>query len=251
MDVREFQPFSASHWLAMAATLVIGIALVRWFRCSGVSAADKLRMRRVLALMLCIAVALDPILTWLRYGRNPAEAWALILDNSLPLYLCDVVSLLLAWALVSGRPMLAEVGYFWSVAGTSQGLLTPTLYFDWRSPEFYAFFVQHGGAPVAGMVLVFGLGLAPRKGYFVRMLWWSWGYLLVVFLLNLGLGTNYGFINAKPEVPTLFDRMGPWPYYLIPLQLIAFACYLALGWLAIRLNRRFPVPEPAPPRGPL
>lgn len=242
MDAREFQPFGASHGLAVAASLVAGIVLVRWFRCPEVSASNKLRMRRMMAVLLCVAVALDPILAWLRYQDAPATAWRLILSNSLPIHLCDVVSLLLAWALISGSQRIAETGYFWSLVGTTQGLLTPALVFDWHSPEYYGFFVQHGGAPVAAMVLVFGLGLGPQPGYFVRMLWWSWGYMLVAFALNLWLGSNYGFINGKPETASLLDRMGPWPYYLIPLQLIAFSGYLLLGWLAIRLNRRFPLP---------
>lgn len=243
MDAREFQPFGASHWVALAVTIAAGVALVRWFRRGEVPPAAKLRVRRLLGGLLCVAVAMDPLLTGLRYHENPATAWRLIVENSLPLYLCDVVSLLLAWALISGRHALAEVGFFWSVAGTTQGLLTPTLYFDWGSPEYYAFFAQHGGAPVAGMILAFGAGLGPRPGFFPRMLWWSWGYMAVVFLLNILLGTNYGFLNAKPNVPTLFDRMGPWPYYLVTLQAIAFSLYLGLGWFAIRLNRRFPLPR--------
>nr|MCU0780941.1 YwaF family protein [Akkermansiaceae bacterium] len=154
MDLREFQPFGPSHWLAIAVTVAVGVWLLRWFRHPGTSAAAKLRMRRIMAAILGTAVVMDPLLTGLRYADTPDLSWRLIRENSLPLYLCDVVSLLLAWALVSGRQRLAEVGYFWALAGTTQGLLTPTLYFDWKSPEYYAFFAQHGGAPVAAVVLV-------------------------------------------------------------------------------------------------
>jgi hypothetical integral membrane protein (TIGR02206 family) len=245
MDVREFQPFSLSHWLAILATVVAAAVLIRWFRRGDVSPAAKLRARKIIGAVLGVAVAMDPLLTWLRYHGEPANAWNLILQNSLPLYLCDVVSLLLFWALFTGRQRLAEVGYFWSVAATTQGLLTPTLYFDWRSPEFYAFFAQHGGAPVAGMVLAFGVGLGPRPGYFLRMVSWSLGYMVIVYLLNLLMGTNYGFINAKPNVPTLMDQMGPWPWYLVTLQGVAFSCYLVLGEMAKFLLQRFPLNAPA------
>lgn len=247
MDSREFQAFSCSHWLAIAATVALGAALVRWFRCAGVPPPAKLRVRKILGVVLVVAVAMDPVLTWLRYRDDASNAWALVVHNSLPLYLCDVVSLLLAWALFTGNRYLAEVGYIWGLAATTQGLLTPALEFDWHSPEYYTFFAQHGGAPVAGMVLTFGVGLGPQPGYFKRMLGWSWAYLVSAFLLNVLLGTNYGFVNGKPEIPTLLDQMGPWPWYLIPLQIIIFAFYLILGEGAKFLLRRFPPPAAADP----
>jgi hypothetical integral membrane protein (TIGR02206 family) len=244
MDAREFHPYSGSHWLALVAILATGAALLRWFRNPATPPAAKLRVRKILAGILCLAVALDPVLVWLRHHDQPATAWQLVLLTALPLYLCDVVSLLLAWALVTGNRRVAEVGYFWSLAATTQGLLTPALVYGWHSPEFYAFFAQHGGAPVAGVVLAFGAGMPPQPGYFKRMLWWSWGYMASVFLLNLLLGANYGFINGKPETASLLDHLGPWPWYLIPLQLIGFSFFFALGKLAEFLLRRFPQPAP-------
>ncbi|MEO0018162.1 MAG: hypothetical protein RLZZ522_1445, partial [Verrucomicrobiota bacterium] len=164
MDAREFQPFSGSHWLALLTTLAAGAVLVRWFRNPATPPTAKLRVRKILAGILVVAVVMDPALAWLRHRDQPATAWHLIAHDALPLYLCDVVSLLLAWALVTGNRRVAEVGYFWSLAATTQGLLTPALVYDWHSPEFYAFFVEHGGAPVAGVVLAFGAGMPPQPG---------------------------------------------------------------------------------------
>lgn len=242
MPGEVFQVYSASHWLMLLATGAAAVALLDWFRNPAIRPNDRRRMRRVLALILVITVCCDPLLAWLRYGSTPSVAWRIILESSLPLFLCDVVSLMLAWALWRGGQHLAEAGFFWGLIGTTQGLLTPALSFGWQTPEFYGFFLQHGMVPIAALLLAFGLGLGPRPGYFRRMLWWSWGYLAVVLALNYLLGTNYGFLNAKPAVPSLLDWLGPWPYYLLSLQAIAFVCYLALGTMAIRLARRFPPP---------
>jgi uncharacterized membrane protein YwaF len=81
------------------------------------------------------------------------------------------------------------------------------------------------------------------------MLWWSWGYMAVVMGFNALVGTNYGFLNGKPEGASQLDRLGPWPYYLIPLQAIGLAMFLLLGWLAVRLGRRFPLPSRDSPEG--
>jgi hypothetical integral membrane protein (TIGR02206 family) len=188
----------------------------------------KHRVNVLLGVILIIAVSLDPVLTWLRYRSNPELAAQLVRETALPFYLCDVVSLVLAYALIRRRQRWAEVGYLWGLAGTVQGLITPTLYFSWDTVEYYVFFAQHGGVPVAALTLAFGAGLKPERGAFLRAIFWSWIYLLVVFGVNWLLGANYGFLCAKPGVESLFDYMGPYPWYLLTLQFIAFTFYLLL-----------------------
>jgi len=238
MDTRVFEPLGLSHWVALAATAAACVVFVRFFRSETVLEARKTCVRIGFGVTLLIAVGLDPILTWFRYaGEDRQLATNLVLETALPLYLCDVVSVILALALFTRNQRLAEIGYLWGLAGTVQGLLTPTLYFGWNTPEYYAFFIQHGGVPVAALTLVWGMRIVPEKGAFVRALFWSWGYIVVVFSINaamiaafkgIDLEVNYGFLNAKPEVGTLFDHMGPWPYYLLTLQAIAFSFYALL-----------------------
>ena len=229
MDNREFIPFGVSHWLALAATAAAAAAFILMQRSRYFGEPAKRRARWGLAVTLVLAVASDPVLTWIRYHGDGAEfAWKLIIDNSMPLYLCDVVSIVLAAALITGRQRLAEIGYLWGMGGTVQGLVTPTLYWDWGTPEYYAFFLQHGGVPVAAAGVVWGMGLKPLPGAFLRAVFLSWGYMATVMLLNALIGRNYGFLNGKPEVHTMMDYMGPEPWYLVTLNVVAFAFYALL-----------------------
>lgn len=228
MDARAFETFGLPHCTAMAVTAVAAVGMIALHRSPKVTAEKKHRANVMLGVMLIIAVALDPVLTWLRYDHEPGMAAKLVRETALPLYLCDVVSLVLAYALITRKQRFAEMGYLWGVAGTVQGLITPTLYFSWDTPEYYAFFAQHGGVPVAALALVFGVGLQPQNGAFRRAIYWSWAYMAGVFALNALLGANYGFINGKPAVGTLFDYMGPYPWYLITLQIVAFTFYFLL-----------------------
>lgn len=231
MDSREFTAFGVSHWVALAATACAAAGLIQLVR-SDVSEKLKRGMEIGLGVLLILSVLADPLTNWLRYAVGSAgsvgEALEMIHDNSYPFYLCDVVAIVLAMALFRRHQRLAEVGYLWGVAGTMQGMITPTLYYDWDTPEYYAFFLQHGGVPVAALVLVVGLRLFPEKGAFLRVLLWGWLYMAIVIGLNVMLETNYGFLNAKPGVPTLFDYMGPYPWYLITLNLIACVLYALL-----------------------
>jgi hypothetical integral membrane protein (TIGR02206 family) len=237
MDTRTFECFGCSHCLAILCTILAAIGMIRLNRSSSTPARRKRQTNIALAVILVLAVAADPLLTWLRYrdSEDIALAGRLVRETALPFYLCDVVSLVLAVALVTRRPRWVEVGYLWGIGGTVQGLLTPTLYFDWNTPEYYAFFLQHGGVPVAALALVFGARIVPQPGAFRRVVLWSWTYMAGVMLLNLLLGANYGFLNGKPGVGTMFDYMGPYPWYLITLQAVAFSIY---GLLLLPFSKR-------------
>jgi hypothetical integral membrane protein (TIGR02206 family) len=228
MDVRAFELFGIPHCVAMMATAFVAVFMVRLNRSEAISEDDKHRSNVLLGFILVISVAMDPLLTWLRYNDQVGLAPRLVRETALPFYLCDVVSLLLAYALIRRNQRMAEIGYLWGMAGTMQGLITPTLYFSWDAPEYYAFFAQHGGVPVAALTLAFGTGLRPQQGAFKRAMMWSWMYMLIVYGLNVVFQSNYGFLNDKPGVGTLFDYMGPYPWYLITLQAVAFSLYLLL-----------------------
>ena len=220
---RPFETFAPPHLLALLTTVVLTIVLTRFAR---KTTNEKLlkQVRYGMGALLLLAVALDPVLTLVRYGWGEG-GFAMVMDNSLPFYLCDVVSIFLAIALFTGNQRLAEIGFLWGLAGTVQGLLMPTLWFDHHELEFYVFFLQHGGAPLAAVFIVWGLGITPQKGAFKRSVMWSVGYIATIMTINVLIGENYGFLNDKPKVPTFFDHMGPWPFYLITLQVLAYSMY--------------------------
>lgn len=223
---RPFETFAPPHLLVIFATVILTFVATRFARKT--SNQQRLTQVRIaMGILLLLAVALDPVLTLIRYGTG-ANGISILVNNSLPFYLCDVVSIFLAIALFTGNQRLAEIGFLWGLAGTLQGLLMPTLWFDHHELEFYVFFLQHGGAPLAAVFIVWVLGIVPESGAFRRAVFWSLGYLAFVMAINVLIGENYGFLNKKPAVPTFFDHMGPWPFYLITLQVIAYSLYAIL-----------------------
>ncbi len=223
-----FQFLGPSHLAALSGTALAAWAFIRFHRNPATTPQRKRRVHRVLAFLLVVTVLLDPTLTWWRYGDDPAYAWQELKRNSLPVHFCDLVAFLLAAALLTGRQRLAELGYLWGFAGTVNGLVTPGLEHGFPAPEYFAFFAQHGGIPAAAAGLVFGAGLRPQPGALLRALGWINVYLAGIFLLNFLLGTNYGYVNAKPLHPSLLDVLGPWPWYLLVLEGIAVLFFALL-----------------------
>ena len=227
-----FKAFGLSHGVAVACLLVIGFFLLRVVRKDPDS--DHKVLRYILAGILLYSPFSDPINALLRHGR---DSWEIIYATEFPLYLCDWVAVVLGIALIKKSQRLTEIGYAWGMAGTAQGLITPVLGYNWPALEYFSFFNQHGMGPIAAILLIWGFGLRPEKGAYKRIWLWTWGYVVIVMILNLLLGTNYGFLNGKPEVATAYDYLGPYPWYLISLHGIAAVVY----WLLLLPFRKDPI----------
>lgn len=149
------------------------------------------------------------------------------LDFDLPLHLTDAVTLVAALALMSRRPLLFELTWFWGLTASLQAILTPDLGADDRFPTFFYwhYFVTHGGVVVAAVFLAFGLGLTARPGAVLRVFLATAAWAGVAALGDALAGGNYMFLREKPEAATLLDYMGPWPWYIFTAALVALALF--------------------------
>jgi hypothetical integral membrane protein (TIGR02206 family) len=136
------------------------------------------------------------------------------LATALPLQLCDAAIFVGAAALWFQRPLLIEITYFWGLAGTLQALITPDLPDHFPSFPFFQYYAAHGGIVAAALLLVVGLRLAPRRGAVVRVAAITLGYAAFVGAIDAVTGFDYLYLRSKPPSPTLFDYLGPWPWYI-------------------------------------
>lgn len=223
----SFHAFSRSHVavLSLCLALLIGLGYL-----SRVRPGLARRAERALGLLLLLVWPSTVLAYW--------YVGALDLGNALPLHFCDIAGLAGGLALLTRRQTACEVVYFFGLAGTLQGLLTPNLKFDFPDPRFFVFFLLHGGVVVAAVHVVTAMGRAPRPDALRRMLVFTFGYALVTGLLNALLGTNYAFLCHKPEQASLMDHLGPWPWYIVGLVLLAFAFYSLLHLPFVLYRRR-------------
>lgn len=165
------------------------------------------------------------------------------LHNALPLHLCDWAAFAVILGLVRRKRLWIDLAYFWGVAGTLQALLTPDLGVPTYDFRFATFFITHGLIVTGALFLVLGCGLYPDR----HSMWRAYLGVQVYFwvaavsnsLLNLLVhGTwrpaqrpffNYGFLCASTVNPSLLDWLGPWPWYLLSLQILALVLFFILA----------------------
>ncbi|MDB6117026.1 MAG: hypothetical protein JWO08_807 [Verrucomicrobiaceae bacterium] len=161
----------------------------------------------------------------------------LSLENGLPLQLCDAADFAGVIALWRRDRLAAELVYFFGLAGTLQGLITPNLQDDLPHPRFVSFFLTHSVIVIAALHVVLAMKLAPRPGAVGRMMVCILGWALAIGGLNALLHTNYGFLCHKPTAASLMDVLGPWPWYIAALVALAVLFFVILD-LPFMIKRR-------------
>ena len=145
-------------------------------------------------------------------GLAVAGTWSP--KTSLPLALCDIGVLVAAVACWWETALLVELTYFWGLAGTLQGILTPDLNVGFPHLVFFQYVVGHVGIVAAALFLVVGSGIVPRRRAAPRVLAITLAYSAVVGIVDAVTGANYMFLRAPPGEWTLLRVLGPWPWYI-------------------------------------
>ena len=212
-----FRMFGLQH-LAVLFILLVFVILVVWGT-KHMNAAAKARLGRVLGLLLVFYAAALYV--------QEATSGGLHGSYSLPMQLCDWVMIACVVTLFRPNRLCAEIAYFWGLGGTLQALLTPDVARGFPSWRFIQFFWGHGIALLCVVYIVVAQSFRPRPRSILRMMMALNIYALAALSLDLAFGWNYGYLRFKPQGLSLFDYLGPWPWYLLSLEAIA----LAIFWL--------------------
>lgn len=147
---------------------------------------------------------------------------------TLPLQLCSVSLLLCLILLVTDSKLIFHFVYFLGIAGALQALLTPELFVGFPHFRFFQFFITHMLIIWVALFYVFAKGyVITFKGMWQAFLFLN-GAAFLAFLANAVTGGNYMFLARKPSNPTLLDFLGPYPFYIVVLEIIALLLFILL-----------------------
>ena len=173
------------------------------------------------------------------------------LDKTLPLQLCDLASGVAVYALWTRTRWAAALTYFWGLTLTSQAILTPDLAADFPDPIFVLFWAMHLLVVWAAVYVVWALGLGPDWRRYRVALAVTAAWAVTVYVFNVVVGTNYGYLNAKPTAASALDLLGPWPWYVLNEIVIVAVFWALITWPWARRTRadRQVLAEPVRSRG--
>lgn len=217
--LREFHQYGPSH-IAAITLFVCGAVILVWLGRRQTESQARLLGRVLGAATAAIYVAI------MVAGLNPLR-----LDVSVPLRLTDLATMVCAYALWSQRHWAYALTYYWGLVLSSQALISPVLTGpDFPSVGFLAFWSIHLLVVWAAIYLTWGLGMRPtwRSYRMVTVVSITWAIVTMGF--NAVAGSNYGFLDRKPSTASLFDVMGPWPWYVVTAAALVLSVWALMTW---------------------
>lgn len=147
----------------------------------------------------------------------------------LPLHLCSLFVILNSIMLFKRSYKIYEYSYFLGIAGALQAFLTPDAGI-YGLPHFRAVqtLLAHGLIITECIYMTVVEGFRPQWSSIKRVYIGANIYMVFVGLVNWLLGSNYMFIAHKPVTASLLDSLGPWPWYIISLELVGLVMCLIL-----------------------
>lgn len=158
-----------------------------------------------------------------------SDRWEL--SNSLPLELCSISLLLTIVLLWTGNRLVYQFVFYAGIGGALQAMLTPVLDMDFPHFRYFHFFYTHAGIILTALYFTWVKGYRPTfKGVLTTLL--ALNILLpFIFWINYLFEGNYMFLQRKPSGGSLLDFLGPYPWYILSLEIVAFLIFIFLWFL--------------------
>ncbi|WP_419872853.1 TIGR02206 family membrane protein [Candidatus Pristimantibacillus sp. PTI5] len=214
-----FEMFSAAHYAALAVLIAACVFIVMFRKQMRKPKLNRAMRFGLAILLLCCEISLQ--LSYVLEHR-----WGV---GSLPFQLCSLMLLVSALVLIAKRERFYDALFFLGSMGALQALLTPNL--DEAFPHFryFHFFIAHIGIIGSSLFILAVERYRPTFRSVLRAMLWLHVLAIPAAITNSIAGTtNFMFLARKPSTASLLDILAPWPWYLLQLEVIAFACFVLL-----------------------
>ncbi len=176
------------------------------------------------ARVIAVAVVLAECAWWvLAIVQN---RWSV--QYNLPLHLCEAGCFIVAAALWWRFRFAFEMSYFWGLGGTLPGLFTPSIPGHFPDAVYFQYYAEHGLLVLGALYMVIALRMRPAAQAVQRVFLATAAYTAAVAGVDYVTNGNYLFLRYLPPTKTALDYMGPWPWYILTLTVLALVLMTVL-----------------------
>ncbi|MGM0901049.1 MAG: TIGR02206 family membrane protein [Bacillota bacterium] len=219
----EFNMYAQSHLVILAIyilmTVVIFIRSKKW--------NDKEWRRTEIG--VAISLILFEITNQLWMYVN--GVWKI--GRSLPLELCNIGLILCVILLLTKKKVIFELLFFIAILGANQAIFTPALTYDFPHFRFFHFFYTHLVIVWVSLYFMWAKRYSPTFGTTIKQIIFINLLLPIIMFVNKHANGNYWFLRHKPKSPSLFDLLGPYPWYIFSLESLLILLSL-ITWAILR-----------------
>ena len=220
----EFTNFTLAHFLPILAAAGI-IFLTYRFR----NRLQGMKHERLLRYALAFILIFSEMSYYWRLiaipslGPNPID--------HLPITVCGWVAVFASYMVIGKSQTLFDLSYFWTLAGSTFALLTPTV-ITYTGPtrfRYYQFWTEHLFSYIAIFYMIFVHRMRPTRGSVVKAYIGLVVLAVIAYFANqmLGPGANYLFMARPEDTPSILDFLPP--NFALRLCVMAAAVTLLFG----------------------
>src|SRR4051812_20171049 len=219
----DFDMFSRSHFVILAIFILM-IVIIFLYRKKLNN--DKWRKTEIgVAISLILFEITNHVWMYLN------GIWKV--GRSMPLELCNIGLILSVILLLTRKKLVFELLFFIAILGATQAIFTPALIYDFPHFRFFHFFYAHTMVVWVTLYFTWAKGYHPTFQSVIKLIVFINLFFPVILFVNKRENGNYWFLRHKPKDPSLFDVLGPYPWYIFSLEglLIVFSL---IAWLIFR-----------------
>lgn len=221
-----FVMFSLAHFGAVTGLIVAIILLFfskkKWLK---LQSRNIGRIERIFAMTLLTMEILYHV--WL--VQTDRWNWS----SSLPLELCSVSLVMTVILLWTGNKHVHDFVFYAGIGGALQAIATPVLDLGFPHFRYFHFFYTHVGIVVTALYFTWIKGYRPTFKGIIKTIVALNVLAPIIFAVNILVHGNYMFLRTKPTNGSLLDFLGPYPWYIVSLEIVAFLIFTGL-WFVFR-----------------
>ncbi|MGA5688292.1 TIGR02206 family membrane protein [Cytobacillus pseudoceanisediminis] len=219
----NFEMFSANHLVTLAIFFLVSSAIFLYRKKLNGAGWRWFEVGSAISLIL---VEISNHVWMLENG-----VWKF--GRSMPLELCNIGLILCILLLMTRKKIIFELLFFIAILGATQAILTPALTYDFPHFRFFHFFYAHMMVVWAALYFLWARNYYPSFQSVIKLIVFINLLLPVILLINNQTNGNYWFLRHKPETPSFFDVLGPYPWYIFSLESLLLILSL-IAWFILR-----------------
>jgi len=209
---KSMRPYDASHAFAVVLTVLVTFAFVSLRRRSSMPQAAQ-RTDRVVAVLVALG--------WLANFVVDALPGRFDIGQSLPLHICDVVGLFAIAAIATSWRPARAITFLWGWSLCIFAFVMPVITAGPWYILFWSYFGGHGAIVLAAAYDAVARQYRPTRADLRSALVALVIYVLTIVPINMLLGVNYGYLGKVDGDIRPIEMLGPWPWRIPVLMLIA------------------------------
>ena len=205
----------SGEWIRNTVLTILFIVTYLFFG-KFLSNKNKLIFAKAIAVILIF-------ITITGHTRNIINGYWNPVDN-IPLHLCSISNFIACFILfvpkISKESKFFEFLYYAGIIGAFQAFFTPQINnFDGSNYEYIEWYLSHIGIMLLPIYMLKNLGFRLTKFSWLRVVVYLNILLIIVMPINYFIGSNYMYVNGKPEVNNPLI-IGEWPIYIFFWEII-------------------------------